>query len=103
MDAHKSAKCLEFAGFLHHLGEFGAGKYFTDDHTPYTIYVFGDSILVCKVHVCYCMIRKNFEQHVMSFLPIQPTKAIIMVRLDENKPLRNAFKLIALHLLIQIV
>ena len=39
----------------------------------------------------------------MSFLPIQATKAIIMVRLDENKPLRNAFKRIALHLLIQIV
>ena len=28
----------------------------------------------------------------MSFHPIQATQAIIMVRLDENKPLQNAFK-----------
>ena len=34
---------------------------FTDHHTPDTINGFRDSVLVCKMHNCYCAIRKNFE------------------------------------------
>ena len=64
MDARKSAKCLAFAGFLHPLWEFGASKYFTDHHKPYTKHGLEDSIPVCKIHDCYCKISKNFEQHV---------------------------------------
>ena len=58
MGAHNSAKRLAFAGFLCPLWEFGAGKYFTDHHTPYTIHDLRDSILVCQIHDCYCKIRK---------------------------------------------
>ena len=39
---------------------------FTDYHTPDTINGFRDSVLVCKMHDCYCTIRKNFE-HFHSF------------------------------------
>ena len=39
---------------------------FTDHHTPDTIHGFRDSVLVCKIHDCYCTIRKNFE-HFHSF------------------------------------
>ena len=95
MDARKSAifafaskaKPLAFAGFLHPLREFGAKKYFTDHHTPNTRSGFGDSFLVCKMHDCYCRIRKNVDQH--SFLLIEATQAMTMDRLDENKPLQN--------------
>ena len=103
MGARSSAKRLAFVGFLYPLWEFGAGKYFTDHHTPYTIQDLRDSILVCKIHDCYCKIRKNFERYVMLFFPIQATQATRMVRLDENKLLQNTFKRIALHLFIQIV
>ena len=65
MSACKSANHLAFAGFLHPLWEFAARKYFTDHDTPYTIDGFRDSILVCKIHDCYCRIRTNFEQHVI--------------------------------------
>ena len=59
MGARSSAKRLAFVGFLYPLWEFGAGKYFTDHHTPYTIQDLRDSILVCKIHDYYCKIRKN--------------------------------------------
>ena len=47
---------------------------FTDHHTPDTIHCLKDSVLVCKMHECYCAISKYFEH--------------------ENKPLQNAFKCI---------
>ena len=90
MDAHKNAKRLPFTSFLYPVWEFGARKCYTDHRTSYTIHGFGDSVLVCKVHDCYCRYEKSLSK--MSFLPIQATQAIIMVRLDENKPLQNAFK-----------
>ena len=65
MDAHKSAKGLAFAAFLHSVWEFGARKHFTDHHIAHTIHGFWDSVLACKIHDCYCRIRKNFEQHVI--------------------------------------
>ena len=34
---------------------------FTDHNTPDAINEFRDSVLVCKMHDCYCTIRKNFE------------------------------------------
>ena len=41
---------------------FSVGKTnFIDHHTPDTINGFRDSVLVCKMHDCYCTIRKNFE------------------------------------------
>ena len=71
MDARKSAKFLAFAGFHNPLSEFGARKYFTDHDASYTIHGFGDSVVVCKIHGCYCRICKNFVQD--AFLSIQAT------------------------------
>ena len=34
----------------------------TDHHTPDTVHGFRDSVLVCKIHDCYCTIRKNLEE-----------------------------------------
>ena len=34
---------------------------FTDRDLPDTINSFSDSFLLCKIHDCYCTIRKNFE------------------------------------------
>ena len=74
---------------------------FTDHHTPGTINGFRDSVLVCKIHDCYCTICKNFEYfHSVSFLLIRPfhqtMQAIAMVRISdysyEIKPLQNVFK-----------
>ena len=46
---------------------FSVGKTnFRDHHTPDIINGFRDSALVCKMHDCYCTIRKNFE-HFHSF------------------------------------
>ena len=66
---------------------------FTDHRTPDIIHGFRDSVLVCKMHDCYCTISKNFE-HFYSFPSVshQAIQAIAMVRLYENKPLQNAFK-----------
>ena len=47
-------------------------KYFTDHHTPNTIHSFGNSVLACKMHDCYCRICKNFEQH---FIPSHSSDA----------------------------
>ena len=63
MDARESAKRLAFAGFFRPVWEFGVTKYFTDDHTPYTMHGFGHSVLVCKIHGCDCRIHEYFEQH----------------------------------------
>ena len=47
--------------------DFCVGKTnFTDRHTPDTINGFRNSVLVCKMHDCYCTIHKNFE-HFHSF------------------------------------
>ena len=67
---------------------------FTDHHTPDTKNGFRDSVLVCKMCDYYCTIRKNFE-HLRSCRPSHQAKQVIsMIRLDENKPLQNAFKCI---------
>ena len=67
----------------------------TDHHTTDTINGFRNSVLACKMHDCYCTIGKNFE-HLFPFLLIrsshQAMRAIAMVRLNEHKPLQNAFK-----------
>ena len=97
MDACKSAifafglkaKHFAFAGFFHLLWEFGAKIFFTDHGTPNTIHSFGDSVLVCKMHNSYCMIRKNFQQHL---IPFHSSNVSNYNRLDENKPLQNACK-----------
>ena len=34
---------------------------FTDHHTPDPIHGLRDSVSVCKMHDCYCTIRKNIE------------------------------------------
>ena len=69
---------------------------FTDHHTPHTISTFRDSVLICKMHVCYCMIQNNFEHFhsFSSFLLINWCKrqAIAMVRLYANKTIQNAFR-----------
>ena len=69
---------------------------FTDHRTPYTINDVKDSVLVCKMHDCYCTIRKHFEHfHSFSSGPHhQAMQSIAMVRLYENKPLQNTFKCI---------
>ena len=54
---------------------------FTDHHTPDTIHGFRDSVLVCKMHDCYCIPRHQAIQ----------TMAIIRLAC-ENKTLQNAFK-----------
>ena len=89
MDARKSAKRLAFAGFLHPLWEFGARKYITDHHTPYTIHGFGDSLLVGKIHDWLLQDMQKFRP-TCDYFPFK-RQAIIMVRPDENKPLKNAF------------
>ena len=48
------------------LWEFEVRKYFTDHHIPYTTHGFGDSVLVGKIHDCYCRIPKNLEQYIPS-------------------------------------
>ena len=50
MDAHKSA-IFAF--------NFVKPDHFTDHHIPKTIHGFRDSVLVCKMHGCYCRILKN--------------------------------------------
>ena len=69
---------------LWNIGEFGAKEYFADHHTSNTIHGFRDTALVCKMHDCYCRIRKNFEQH---SIPSHWSDA-----LDAKKPLQNVFK-----------
>ena len=67
----------------------------TNHHTPDKINGFSDSVLVCKMHDCYCTIRKNFEHlHYFSsgLLIVKLRKRFQMIRLYENKPLQNAFK-----------
>ena len=69
MDSRKSAisaftwkaERFAFASFIHLLRECGAKKHFTDHDLANTIYDFGDSVVVCKMHDCYCRIFKNFE------------------------------------------
>ena len=34
----------------------------TEHQTPDTVHGFRDSVLVCKIHDCYCTIRKNLEE-----------------------------------------
>ena len=65
MDARQSEKRLSSSNFLHPALKFRARKYFTDHHLPCTIHGFGESVLVCKIHDCYCRICKNFEQHII--------------------------------------
>ena len=69
---------------------------FTDHQKPDKINGFKDSVLVCKMHDCYCTIRKHFEHfHSFSSGPHhQAMQSIAMVRLYENKPLQNTFKCI---------
>ena len=68
---------------------------FTDHHTPDTIHSFRDSVLVCKMHECYCTICKNFKH----FHPChQAMQAIAIIglgsKLYEKKPLQSTFKCI---------
>ena len=39
---------------------------------------------------CYCILPKISTNS--SFFPIQATQAIAMAKINENKPLQNAFK-----------
>ena len=54
-----------------------------------TIHSFRDSVLVCKMHGC--MIRKIFKRYGISIPTYQAMQVFAMNRLDENKPLQNAF------------
>ena len=47
---------------------------FTDHHTPDTKYVFRDSVLFCKIHDCYCTIRKDIESISIRTFPFVPIK-----------------------------
>ena len=64
-------------------------KYFTDHDTPNIIQDFRDSVLVCIMHIVTAGCAKISSN--ILFLSIQAMQAI-MGRLDENKPLENAFK-----------
>ena len=82
---------------------------FTDHHTPDTINGFRDSVLFCKMHVCYCTIRKNF-QHFHSFssgLLIKQCKrqaiAIVRLYLWKQTISKCFWTYLALHIFIQIV
>ena len=87
--ARKNAKRLAFAGFLHPRWKFGARKYFTGHHTPYTIHGFGDSFLVCK----YTTVTEEYAKSSssMQLLPIQATQTNITVQTNKNKLLQTAF------------
>ena len=66
---------------------------FTDHHTPDTIHIFSDSILVCKMHDSYD--KQKFWA--FTFLPIKRCKQLQWLEyeskpLHENKTLQNAFK-----------
>ena len=76
-------------------------KYFTEHFTLNTMHGFGDPLLVCKMHGCYCRIRKHFEQH---FIPYQ-MQAITIDRLARCKTTNSKCysTYLALHTLIQIV
>ena len=66
---------------------------FTEHDMPDAINGFRDSVLVCKLHDCYCTLRKNsFSSSLL--IKNYKRQAIAMVRLYvyENKPLQNAFK-----------
>ena len=65
---------------------------FTEHDMPDAINGFRDSVLVCKLHDCYCTLRKNsFSSSLL--IKNYKRQAIAMVRLYvyENKPLQNAF------------
>ena len=79
IDACKSA-IFAFASFLHILQEFGAKKHFTEHEIPNTIQDFGDSVLVYKMHNCYCRIRKVSSN--IPFFPIQAMQTITMDGLE---------------------
>ena len=64
---------------------------FADRGTPDTINGFRDSVLACKMHDCYCTIRKKFEH--FHFRSISPG-LLEMITLNGNEPLQNAFKCI---------
>ena len=98
MDARKSAifafaskaKPLAFAGFLHPFPEFGAKnilKTITQLIQYSVLEIQFKSVKCTTVTVGYVNILSN-----ISFLPIQATQAITVDRLNENKPLPNAFK-----------
>ena len=68
---------------------------FIDHDTPDTINGFRDSVLVCKMHDCYCTIRKSFEYfYSFSSSDARGKRLQWLARLYENRPLQNAFKLI---------
>ena len=83
MDARKSA-----------IFAFQLVKLILPTMTPDTINGFRDSVLVCKMHDCYCTIRKSFEA--FPFLLISHSHRAMQAASDCNgrpaKPLQNAFK-----------
>ena len=60
---------------------------FTHHHTPDTINDVRDSVLVCKMQKFRTFISISSHQDFLSSM-----QAIALVRINENKPLQNAFK-----------
>ena len=64
----------------------------TDHHTPARRHGLTDSVLVCKMHDCYCTIRNNFERF-HSLLSTDASDCNYQTSyLYESKPLQNAFE-----------
>ena len=65
-------------------------KYFTDRDTANKIHGSGDSVLVSKIHYCYCRIRKSFRKHsILSHS--SDVNDYNGQTTDENKPFQNAY------------
>ena len=66
---------------------------FTDHQTPGTIHGFRDSVLVCKMHDCYCTIHKNVEhlQSYSSALLIKRLQWLDFMKTNHFKMLLNVF------------
>ena len=52
------SKMLCFCRFSPSSSRIRSKKCFTDHHKPNTIHGFGDLVVFCKMHDCYCNIRK---------------------------------------------
>ena len=98
-----SSPSRDFASIIRNIWKFRENNYFTDHRTANTIYGFGDSVPVLKIHVCYW----NTQKYEHSSIPIQAIARLLATRreqcVDVNNPLQTVLKHFKLYILTQIV
>ena len=98
-----SSPSRDFASIIRNIWKFRENNYFTDHRTANTIYGFGDSVPVLKIHVCYW----NTQKYEHSSIPIQAIARLLATRreqcLDVSNPLQTVLKHFKLYILTQIV